>query len=114
MLAQVIAVHPDIGDKKSSVEFQKQAATGIGVVRGNMGSVPADAAVVIIAAVLAIEVVPGVRQIYQRPTGVIEAVRLRAGDILPDEAPARVERKIGAMREGRGVGGCGEKKGMRE
>jgi hypothetical protein len=52
-----------------------------------MSPVPTDAAVVIIAAVLTIEVVPSVRQIYERPTRVIKTVGLRARDILADEAP---------------------------
>ena len=59
MFAERIAVDPNVRDGEGGVEFQKEMAAG--VVGGNdvVGAIPADAAV-ISAAVLAVEVIPGV------------------------------------------------------
>ena len=114
VFAQVIAVHIDIRDQESAVEFKEEAPAGIGRVHWVVASVPADAAVVVVAAVLAVEVIPRVREIYCRPSGVIEGGVLGAGDVLADESPPRIEENIHPVAGWRDVGLGSERKGYAE
>src|ERR1017187_235627 len=91
MLADEIAVHINIRNDVRSVEFEEQPPSRFVGADGVVQAIPANPTVVIIASVLPIEVVPRMRQIQQRPRGIVETVRLRAGDVLADEPPPRVE-----------------------
>jgi hypothetical protein len=55
-----------------------------------MFAIASGATIIICAAVLAIEIIPGVREIYGFPFCVIEIGLLDAGDVLADEMPAFV------------------------
>src|SRR5947207_8909641 len=61
-----------------------------------MLSIPADAAIVIVAAVLAVEGVPGVREIHAGPCRVVERDILRPGGIGFVELPRAVEADVAA------------------
>src|ERR1039457_6839188 len=91
MLADEIAVHINIRNDVRAVEFEEQPPSRFVRADQVVHAIPADAAIIIASSILSVEVVPRVRQIQQRPRGIVETVRLRTGDILPDESPARVE-----------------------
>src|SRR6185312_3577642 len=97
MFAKAMAVHPHFRDAERTVEFEEQMAAGISGVHFEMFSIPARAAIVIGAAVLAVEGVPRVRDVDGLPFGIAETGFLRAGDVCADETPAFVEVYIGAM-----------------
>src|ERR1039457_5219812 len=103
MLADEIAVYINIRNDVRSVELEEQPPSGFVRADQVVHAIPADAAIIIASSILSVEVVPRVRQIQQRPRGIVETVRLRTGDILPDESPARVEIDIFAWIGGRGV-----------
>jgi hypothetical protein len=63
-----------------------------------MASVPADAAVIIVAAILTVEVVPRVWQNHCLPRGIIETRRLSPRNILPDELPLSIEADVYTSR----------------
>lgn len=61
VFARQIAVYINIRNDIGTVEFEEETAVGVAGVRGVVGSIPADASVVIVAPVLPIEVIPSVR-----------------------------------------------------
>src|ERR1035437_6522734 len=64
MLADKAAVDINIGNGRCAVKFQKKVAVGTTAIHCTMNPIPADAAVVILAAILAVKIVPSVRQVY--------------------------------------------------
>src|SRR5690242_9604802 len=66
-----------------------------------MSAVPTDAAVVIFGSILAVEIVPGVRQIERGPGGIVETRGLGVWNILAYEAPVGIESDVGSMMFGR-------------
>ncbi len=58
MLSQIIAVHIDVRHGKRAVEFEKELAVGEAGVSRVMKPIPANAAIVIISAILSVKIVP--------------------------------------------------------
>jgi hypothetical protein len=89
--ADVPAVDPDLGDQARAVELQVQATPGVPGRRRVVAAVPAFSARVVVAAVLAVFAVPGVRHVDLAPRPVVEAglVGARHGAVV--EPPAGVE-----------------------
>src|ERR1039458_2387649 len=91
MVAKSIAVDVDDRNDVRSVEFEEQPPSRFVRADQIVPAIPTNPAIIITAAVLSVEVVPGVWQIHQRPPGIVEAVGLRAGDSICGKPPARVE-----------------------
>src|SRR5579871_858058 len=72
VLSDKMAVHINVGDDVGTVELQKNLAIGEGRVRRAMNTVPANAAVVIVSAILTIEIVPRVGNADRRPGRIVE------------------------------------------
>ena len=100
------AVDVDVGDDVGAVELQEDALAGGAGGRRVVPPVPADAAVVVAAAVLAVHRVPGVRQVDRRPRRIVER---GAGAPLSSMRrcfqPLLIDR-VGARRRGRHVVAC--------
>src|SRR6266436_2026128 len=72
VLAQEVAIEIHVCDIKRAVELEEKMTACIAAVHSVVAAIPADAAVIIVAAVLAIEIVPGVRQDDLRPGRIVE------------------------------------------
>src|SRR5258708_2233899 len=67
VLAQIVAVEPDVGDQERAIEFQEELPSGIPRAYRVMSPIPTDAAVVIVPAVFSVQIVPSVRQLDNGP-----------------------------------------------
>ena len=96
MLADEGAVDVKIGAEIGTVELDEQLLAGQAGRHCIMLAIPADAAVVVIAAVLPVQIIPGVRQSYARPGRVVEGDGLGMRDVLADETPGIIEAENGS------------------
>src|SRR5579862_7123029 len=103
MLSEQIPIDVNIRNEKCPVELQKHLAPAVTAIDRVMRSIPANAAIIIIAAILAVQIVPGVRQIQVRPRRIIEGWVLRSGNILPDKTPIGINDRIDAMVRRRNI-----------
>src|SRR5207248_3815002 len=93
MLADERAVDVKIGAVVGTVELDEQLlARQLGRHRV-MPAIPADAAIIIIAAVLPIQIIPSVREAHGCPSRIIEGYSLGASDVLANELPGIIQAK---------------------
>src|SRR5262249_25994089 len=91
VLADECAVDVQVGDQAGAVELEEQLPAGLVVRDRVMPAVPADAAGIVVAAVLPVQVIPGVGHVHGPPRGVGERAGLCPGTVATAEPPGGVE-----------------------
>src|SRR5436305_1619299 len=90
-IAGALAVDIDLRRQRRALEAKEQPLARELRRDHQRSPIPSRPAVVVVAAVLAVEVVPGVRQTNGLPGRVVKLSRTRRRDILADESPVLIE-----------------------
>src|SRR5262245_50258782 len=94
MLAQVSAIHPDIGYRVDAIEVHENLAAGLTGIDEEMTAVEARSAIIVVAAVLAVAGIPGVRDRDDDPTLVVKGFLFCASHIAFDKTPTIDQRRV--------------------